>query len=159
MTIKSKKSQGEVEDGNETAVDPGTPPVAPADGMPPLDKKEQAKLDEYKEVTGDPSGTAKNSMEAGLIAAAEAQIKGSAVPANNAAVAAQRAREEARQAEGAKAAKAEKRPDARLKALKYPMVDPTNGVRVPMDGTPVKVPVSNWMQAQIDAVLVEVIKD
>ncbi len=159
MVNKGKnKSQQGFEDGNETAVDPGEPPAVAPEGQE-LSKDDQEALDTYKEETGDPSGTAKNSAEAGIIAAAEAQIPGVVVPNTNAAVAAKRAQEQARQLDGAKPEKAKPRPNARLKALKYPMTDPLNGVKVPLEGTASKVEVTNWMQAQVEAGLVAVIED
>ena len=51
-------------------------------------------------------------------------------------------------------------PKSRLKSVKWDRItDPTNGVTVDASGTPNKVEVSTWMQAQIEAGLIAVVQD
>ena len=162
MAIK-KNAVTDANKGAETAVDPGEAPLAQErtaldNGIPPT-KEEVEAIQEYKEVTGDPTGAARNSAEAGVLAVANAtNPETSPEVLENIAKAQEEARAKALKEAGAETVKTKPR-SARLKAVKYPMKDPKTGAYIPLEGTVEKVQVSNWMQAQIDIGLVVEVKD
>lgn len=163
-----QSNKGRENEGAEGAVDPGPAPIGATVPGAPLNvneskdiKDHRAEIQAYREVTGDPTGAARNSAEAGALASAEAVTPGSVAP-NNAVLdaqekAADEARAQALKDSGAKVEKPKKRAAQQLKAVNYPIRDPFTGVLVSMEGTVEKVEVTNWMQAQINAGLVVII--
>jgi hypothetical protein len=156
------------DDGQEGANDPGPAPLANAAALPPASGTKEAKdqdkaVQDYREVTGDPSGAAKNSQDAGVLASAEAINPGSVVESPAVREAKNKAAEEERarvaKEQGAEYVKPKPPRKARLKAMKYPLTDPKTRVRVPLEGTPEKVEISTWMQAQINVGLVVELED